>query len=313
MACAHLFRCFAALAMLVLLAGLRPAAGAAVDSRDPRVLAAERQIRLEIELGAARIQREISARINTVMTTQPPTSFRLRNAVRAGTNSINAATRAEIQWLAGLVREAVDDLIAGGAGVVDASRLADAFDTEVADQLNALALRGVRDLAGLLGSNGRRIPSVRGTAVGTYELLVSKPEDGRTPVLIGRVDLGDSQMVRGTISTAAAAEFFLAPLLPAPVPPIALPPTTVLRAVRWLNRGGAMAITADSSRAETFVAIDQDRFSVTGVDLLPERLRIVLERLLADTPDVRSNIDGAEGFFRSVTYTFRRIPDDGRP
>lgn len=305
----RLFSCVAG----VVLAMLPVAASPAAEDPDPRVRDAELRLRLEIEQSAARIQREVSSRVNSVMSTRPATSFRLRNAVQAASNSINSVTRREIARIGALVSGVVDELAKRGVAIVDVSQLADAFDTEVADQLNALSGQGVRDVAGLVGRNGRRIVSARGTASGRYTLSVSKPEDGRAPVELGIVDLGESQMIRGAISTAAAEKFFLAPLGPRPTPLVVVPPATVLRAVRWLNRGGAMTITADDSRGETVVGVDQARFSVKGVDLLPERLRVALERRLAESPDVRSNAEGADGFFRSVTYTFERVPVTAQP
>lgn len=263
---------------------------------------AEELLRRAAEDGAAEVQRSISANINMVMSTRPATSFKVRNAIRAGQNAVNATARRVTEDFEIRLTEAIDDLLAAGAPIIDVSRLFDKFDVEVADKIRELRLQGVRDLASL-SYHGRRTSSVRGTLVGRYELFVSQPENGRDLVKLGEVSLGESQMVRGPISTQAAEEFFEVSI-------DTLPRVTVLRAVRWLYRGGILIVTADDSQGQNFVRVDQDTFTLTGVDLLPERLRLALERKLADSPDVRGNIDGADGFFQSLTYVFRRLPDD---
>lgn len=263
---------------------------------------AETAIRLATERAAAEVQRTISANVNTVMRAWPATGFKVRNTIRAGQREVNKTARDEAAHLEVLVTETINELLAHGVPILDVSRLSDKFDTEIADRIEQLRLEGVRDLASLI-YRGTRTASVRGTLVGRYELLISEPQSGRRPLKIGEVSLGDSQMVRGPISTAAVEQFFDTDL-------DRVPRATALRAVRWLYRGGVFIVTSDDSQAQNFVRVDQDTFSVTGVDLLPERLRIALEKALEDSPDVRGNIDGADGFFRGLTYTFHRLPDD---
>lgn len=294
----------AAAIMLVLSGPAGVSRAASTEPIDPEdaVARAETAIRLATERAAAEVQRTISASVNTVMTTRPATSFKVRNAIRAGQNDVNRTARNAVADLGTLVTDTIDGLLARGVPILNVSRLSDRFDTEIADAIEQLRLQGVRDLASLI-YRGRRTASVRGSLVGRYELFISEPGAGRDAVKIGEVSLGDSQMVRGAISTAAVEEFFDSELG-------RLPRTTVLRAVRWLYRGGVFIVTSDDSQARNFVRVDQDTFTVTGVDLLPERLRIALEGVLEDSPDIRGNIDGADGFFRGLTYTFSRLPDD---
>ncbi len=263
---------------------------------------AEAAIRLATERAAAEVQRTISANVNTVMNVRPATSFNVRNAIRAGQREVNQTAQRAVAELETRLTETIDELLERGVPILDVSRLTDRFDTEIADAIEQVRLEGVRDLASLI-YRGRRTASVRGTLVGRYELFISEPLSGRPAVKVGEVSLGDSQMVRGPISTAAIEEFFETDLS-------GLPRSTAIRAVRWLYRGGIFIVTSDDSQARNFVRVDQDTFSVTGVDLLPERLRIALERALEDSPDIRGNIDGADGFFRGLTYTFRRLPDE---
>jgi hypothetical protein len=281
---------------------------AAIDVSDARVLAAEEGLRLAAEEYAARIQRSISSNVNVVMSVRPATSFKVRNAIQAAQNSVNSTSRLLRPKFQELLTDVIDRLVADGVPLGDVSRLHDQFDDEIEEQLRTLTSQGITDLASLI-RNGRRSNSVRGTLVGRYELFVSQPENGRGPVKLGEVSLGDSQMIRGLISTDAAAEFFLGPI-EGPTPLIALPPATPIKAVRWLYRGAPLVVTADDSRTSTLVPVDGQNIVIRGVDLLPERLRIVLERRLEGTPDITTNIDGADGFFKSVTYVLHRLPDE---
>jgi hypothetical protein len=291
---------------LVVTGSVRPALAFEEPATPTEVIEAEEAIRLAAEEAASRIQRSVSANVNTVMERRPATSFNLRNAVRAGQNAVNAASRAARARFAQVVAEVIDDLDAGDTPIIDIIRLSEQYDSEINDNLRELTDEGVRDLASLV-RNGRRTDSVRGTFVGRYELFVSQLENGREEVKIGEVTLGESQMIRGPIETEAAIEFFLDGM-DVPTPRVVdLPSYTVLKAVRWLYRAGPMIVSNDDARVSTLAPLNAQEFSITGIDLLPERLRFELELLLEDTVDVTTNPEGVNGYFRSFTYTFRRI------
>lgn len=274
----------------------------------PEVGEAEKVLRIAAENRAVALQNQISQSINQVMARRPATTFNVRNAIRSANNAINATARLLRGDFAEAVQRVIDGLIEDGVPRGEISLISDAFDTEVDAQLTTLARAGVDDVSSLL-RGARRIASVRGTFTGRYELSVSLPGSNRDEVVLGRILLTAGNNIRGPISTDAAIEFFLGPLA-GPTPRIDdLPETVLLRAVRWLSRAGAMVVSTKDGRADTFAGVEAQEFSVTGVDLLPVRLRIELERRLAGTPDITSNPDGADGFFKSVTYTFRRVAE----
>lgn len=274
----------------------------------PEIDDAELVLRVAAENRAVAIQNQVSLSINQVMARRPATTFNVRNAIRAAGNAINAAARTVRGEFDEVLRRVLDDLIDAGVPRGEVSRISDAFDTEVDANLVRLAREGVEDASSLL-RGARRIASVRGTFAGRYELSVSLPGDNRGEVKLGRILLTEGNNIRGPISTDAAIEFFLGPL-PGPTPVISdLPETVLLRAVRWLSRAGAMVVSTKDGRAGTFAGVEAQEFSVTGVDLLPVRLRVELERRLEGTPDITSNPVGADGFFKSVTYTFRRVTE----
>lgn len=282
-------------------------AALAVETR-PEIDAAEAALRIAAENRAVEIQNAASSAINKVMARRPATTFNVRNEIRQGNNQINAAAREVRGEFAVIVKRVIDNLLGDDVPVGDVSRLSDAFDTEVDDQLTRLAREGVQDVSSLL-RGARRVASVRGTFPGRYELSVSLPGSNRDEVVLGRILLTEGNNIRGPISTAAATEFFLAPL-PGPTPVLEeLPDTVLLRAVRWLSRAGALVVSTKDGRTDTFAGVEATEFSITGVDLLPARLRIELERQLEGTTDITSNPDGADGFFKSVTYTFRRVAE----
>ena len=273
---------------------------------DTPVEIAERDLRIAAESAADRIQRQVSASINVVMARRPATTFNIRNEIRRATNAIRAAATVAGGAFAARLETSLDTLDDSGGTVVDVSRVRDSLGRDIPADLSALVAEGIRDVASLQ-RNGNRVTSVRGTLVGRYELFVSKPEDARARVRLGVVALGESQLIRGAISTSAASEFFLAPLA-GPTPALTeLPASIQIRAVRWLYRGGAFVVSTREARTDRFVSVEPDAFSISGVDLLPARTRIEIERRLAGSADIRSNPDGADGFFRSVTYTFQRI------
>jgi hypothetical protein len=272
----------------------------------PEVADAELVLRIAAENRAVAIQNQVSLSINQVMARRPATTFNVRNAIRAAGNAINGVARTVRVEFAEVLQRVLDDLIDAGVPRGEVSLISDAFDTEVDANLVRLSREGVDDVSSLL-RGARRIASVRGTFAGRYELSVSLPGGNRAEAKLGRILLTDGNNIRGRISTDAAIEFFLGPL-PGPTPVIRdLPDTVLLRAVRWLSRAGAMVVSTKDGRADTFAGVDAQEFSITGVDLLPVRLRVELERRLAGTSDITSNPDGADGFFKSVTYTFRRV------
>lgn len=291
---------------VIALGPLAPAGAQGGGDPQVRLRSAERRLRLACEEGAARIQRAAAAGTNLVMTARPASTFRLRNARREALNRIDRAARRARADFAALLDQEIDRLIAQGVPIGDVSRLFDQFDEEVDQRLRDLDLQGSRDVSNLI-IGGNRTSTSRGLLAGTYDLFVSEPLAGRGPVRLGRVTLGANHLVRGPISTQAAAEFFLT-RLDGQTPRLdGLPRTTALRGVRWMYRSAAFSISNDDGRAVEFVPLNADEFDVTGIDLLPERLRIDLERRLENSLDVRANPDGADGFFRSVTYTFRRV------
>lgn len=310
-----LIRCALVGVVWSMVLGVAAPAGAAAMARaratEPAdaVLEAEREIRLAAEAAAAKIQRTVSAQINQVMARRPATSFNLRNAVQRAQNAINAASREARAELAGFVLETVEELRGEDLPLIDLVRLSERFDTELDEPLRDLTLEGVRDIASLV-RNGRRTNSVRGTFVARYELFVSQPENGRAAVKLGEVTLGESQMIRGPIDTAAALDFFLDGE-PVPTPRVVdLPEYTVLRAVRWLYRAGPMIVSSDDARVNTLVPLNATEFSLTGIDLLPERLRFEIEQLVKDSTEVTTNPGGVDGYFRGFTYTFRRVIEE---
>lgn len=289
-------------ALLVLAA---VSSGRAAETR-PEVAGAEMALRIAAENRAVEIQNQVSLSINQVMAKRPATTFNVRNAIRAANNAINGASRLVRGEFVEVLQRVIDDLVEDGVPRGEVSLVSDAFDTEADENLVRLTREGVEDVSSLL-RGARRVSSVRGTFAGRYLLSVSLPASNRSEIQLGSILLTEGNNIRGPISTTAATEFFLGPL-PGPTPRIdGLPNTVLLRAVRWLSRAGAMVVSTKDGRVSTFAGVEAEEFSITGVDLLPVRLRVELERRLAGTPDITSNPDGADGFFKSVTYTFRRV------